>query len=199
MLASSECALVLLAAGGSTRMGRPKQLLDLGGRTMLRHIVDATLAAPVAPFVVVLGSEAKVIRGSLSGAAVHVVANADWDEGIGSSIRAGIGAVRSLAPAASGVVIALGDQPGLDAGKIGKLLREQRRSRRKIAAAKVEGVLQPPVYFSSDYFEELLALKGDEGAKSLLKTHAEDVEAVSMAHLWDIDTGEDYSAFIARY
>jgi molybdenum cofactor cytidylyltransferase len=196
MLESPECAFILLAAGASTRMGRAKQMLDVGGKSMLRHVIDATVVAPVRPYVVVLGAEAEVIQARLSDAPVHLVVNEAWSEGIASSIRAGLAAVLQRAPDVGGVIIALGDQPGLDEPKIGALLRGHELLERGIVSAIFQGTAQPPVYFSSDYFPDLMALRGDTGAKYLVKKHAADAESLPMEDLWDIDTAEDYDAFV---
>ena len=112
MAENFSCGLILLAAGASTRMGRPKQLLPVRGRPLLRHVVEACLAAPVSPVIVVLGANSAEIAPCLGGLAVHVVVNAGWAEGMGSSLRAGLEALAALAPAAKNLVIALAERLG---------------------------------------------------------------------------------------
>src|SRR5580704_14397123 len=105
----NNIALVLLAAGGSTRMGSPKQLLPYQGRPLIRHAAETALASGCHPVMVVLGSHAAEIRAALEGLDVVVVENTEWEKGIGTSIRAGISGAEIMA--CDGAVLALADQP----------------------------------------------------------------------------------------
>ena len=190
-----RCALVLLAAGASTRMGQPKQLLPVAGRPLLRHVAEAAVAAPVAPVVVVLGAFAAEIAPCLEGLPVQIVINPDWPEGIGSSLRAGIAALQAVGPAVDGVVVALADQPDFSAAQVSRLIAAQRATARSIVASQYRGVLMPPALFTAAHFPELLALQGEAGARPLLQSHRDRLATVPLATGRDLDTPADYGAY----
>lgn len=188
----SAVALILLAAGASTRMGRPKQLLPIGGQPLLRAVAEAALAAPVAPVVVVLGAHANTVSSCLDGLAVHRAFNPHWATGMASSIRCGIAAVEQIAPDSPAVIMALADQPGLSATHLANLLATRQRTRRTIVATEHDGVLQPPACFDRTHFAVLQQLTGDAGARHLFKHHAQEVATVPLATHPDLDTPADY-------
>jgi molybdenum cofactor cytidylyltransferase len=196
MAETASCALVLLAAGGSSRMGRPKQLLPIGDRPLLRQVAEAAAGAPVTPVVVVLGAHAAEIRPCLDGLPVRVIVNDGWAEGMGSSVRAGMKALASFAPEASGVIIALTDQPDFSADHVSRLLDAHRRTGRSIVASQCGGKLMPPAFFAAVHFPALLALRGDAGARSLFQVHANEVAAVPAEELRDLDTQTDYAEYL---
>ena len=192
----SSCALILLAAGASTRMGRPKQLLLINGKPLLRHVVDAALAEPMSPIIVVLGANAAEIAPCLGGLPVHIIVNEDWAEGMSSSIRRGLEALAQSAPSADRVIFALADQPDLPRGHLAQLIETQRSTGKSIIASECAGVRGPPVLFTASYFPALLALHGDAGARALLQSHAADVAPVPLASARDLDTPSDYRRYI---
>jgi molybdenum cofactor cytidylyltransferase len=187
---------VLLAAGASTRMGQPKQLLPIGAKPLLRRVAEIALTAPVSPVVVVLGANAAQIAPSLDGLAVHVVVNEAWRDGLASSLRTGITALVNLAPKIDGAVIALGDQPDFSAAQVAKLIAAKQRSGRSIVASQYRSNLMPPALFAAAHFTELMALRGDAGAKALFQSHADQVTVVPMDTLHDLDTPEDYEKYL---
>ncbi len=191
-----RCGLVLLAAGASTRMGRPKQLLPVGGRPLLRVVAEAALAAPVAPVIVVLGAHAAEIAPCLDGLAVRVLAHDGWAEGMGSSLRAGMAALLAGGETFDGVVVALADQPELSAAHLARLVATHRETGRSIVASRRAGVWQPPAFFAAGHFAELQASAGDAGARRLLQAHRADLIAVDWAGQ-DLDTPGDYENFQA--
>lgn len=192
-----QCGVILLAAGASTRMGRPKQLLPMyGDRPLLRHVAEYALAGPVSPVIVVLGANASEIAPSLTGLAVQIVKNAAWAEGMGSSLRCGIESLLATAPDTQNVIVALADQPDLPAGHLAKLLEAQRTTGRSIVASECDGVRGPPVLFTALHFPALRALQGDAGARTLLREHAGEVATVPLASARDIDTPSDYADYI---
>jgi molybdenum cofactor cytidylyltransferase len=191
-------ALVLLAAGSSTRMGQPKQLLAIGDRPLLRHVVEASLCAPLEKVVVVLGANAAEIRPSLNGLPVDVIVNDGWAEGMGSSVRAGIQALGSLVPNVKGVIIALADQPGFSADHIARLLEAQQRTGRSIVASRCGRKLMPPAFFSSVHFPALLALQGDAGARALFQSQSGEVAEIEADNLDDLDTPAEYASYLKQ-
>lgn len=186
---------VILAAGGSARMGEPKQLMELGGRPLLVRAVEAALAAPVWPVVVVLGAHAEKIRPLLARFPVLVAENPAWSEGMASSLRAGIGTLREFSRSMDGALLALCDQPGFSADVIGQLIAAQRATGRSIAAARYAGRLGSPALFLREHFAALAALTGEEGARTLLAAMPDRVAPVDLPALaLDLDTPADLAA-----
>ena len=184
--------VVLLAAGGSSRLGRPKQLVKFQGKTLIRRAAEILLASDRSPVVVVLGAEIDITSRELDGLDLTICVNRDWSDGISSSIKAGLEAMLSKSPDVAAVVIALCDQPFVAAGDIDRLVSEYRTSGNSIVAAKYSGTLGVPALFAREMFEGLFALTGDEGARKLIRRHADQASAVEMeAAAIDIDTPED--------
>jgi len=198
MSEQTSCALILLAAGASTRMGRPKQLLPIQGRPLLRHVAEAALAAPVSPLIIVLGAHAAEIAPCLNGLPVQVVVHAAWAEGMGASLRAGMEALARCQPEPECVVIALADQPDFSAGHIAQLIATQQATGRPIVASAQGTVRGPPVLFTKKFYPALRALRGDTGARSLLQTHVHEVATVTLPPAPDLDTPADYAAYLSR-
>jgi molybdenum cofactor cytidylyltransferase len=190
---------VILAAGASTRMGTPKQLLPCGNRSLLRRVVDTLLASPAWPVVVVLGAQAEIIRPEVVRLPVLVVENSEWSEGLASSIRAGMGVLESFSLSLAAGVLVLGDQPGLTPDAINRLAATHRQTGNSIVAAGYGGHPGPPVLFARSHFHELLELRGPGGARPLLARHADQVAVVELPELAvDLDTPADYREFLSR-
>lgn len=179
-------------------MGKSKQLLPVGDKPLLRHVVEHVLGSPVTPIVVVLGANASEIRPCLDGLPVHIAINEGWAEGMGSSVRVGVDAVQRLAGGATGVVLALADQPGLSAGHIRRILEARALDGVSIVASRFEGKPMPPAFFAAGHFPALRELRGDAGARSLFQTHAAEVAGVELAGLYDLDTPADYADYLSR-
>lgn len=190
---------IVLAAGASSRMGEPKQLLPLGGQTMLVRTVEALLAAPVWPVIVVVGAHHDKLRPLLARLPVLVVENPAWAEGLASSIRAGIETLQEFSRDLDGALIALCDQPAFSAGVASALIDAQRLTGRGIAAARYRGRLGVPALFLRGHFSALTALVGETGARDLLNREPENVAAVDLPALaLDLDTPDDYQAALDR-
>lgn len=180
--------VVLLCAGASSRMGRTKGLLPYLGRTLVEHAVRTALASGAEEIVVVLGADASALRERLAGLKVQIVLNGDWEEGMGSSIRVGVAA---LSPHLDGAVIALGDQPKITPAHLRALAEGLRDA--PIVASTYDGVLGAPCAFARVEFERLLSLKGDVGARALVRGGDEPVATIAFAGAnMDVDTPESY-------
>lgn len=191
-------ACLLLAAGQSRRLGRPKQMLEWEGDTLLSKSVDAARGLAGIPLAVVLGAHADRIRPLLDEREVLIINNPGWLEGMASSIRAGLAEITRRHPNADGVIIMVCDQPGLDTTTLSRLIELQRSSGKPVAAAAYAGRLGTPVIFHRSVFTELLQLEGDKGARQLLMTMAGQVAVLPFeAGALDIDTEEDYQRFIS--
>jgi molybdenum cofactor cytidylyltransferase len=188
---------LILAAGASRRMGRTKALLEIGGQTLVVRAALAALAAPVWPVVVVLGAQAAQIRPALARLPVLPVENPAWSEGMASSLRAGVAALRQFSRQLDGALVALCDQPAFSAETIGRLLAAQRETGLGIAAARYGGRCGAPALFLREHFAALAALTGEEGARLLLNGDPARVAAVDLPELAaDLDTPEDYARFL---
>jgi CTP:molybdopterin cytidylyltransferase MocA len=186
---------IVLAAGGSTRMGRPKALLPLEGGTVLSVVAALVLSARIDRLVIVLGHEAETIRraaGLPDDPRLRLVVNPGWAEGMASSLRAGLLAGEEWDAA----LVALGDQPGVDPIAIERLVTAWQQGAR-IAAVAHGGRLGHPVLFDRSLFPALRLLQGDVGARAILKAHGDAVARVEGSPLRDLDTPSDYEAFVA--
>lgn len=190
-----KVAALVLAAGGSIRLGQPKQLLHFRGQPLVRRIAEAALAAGCAPVVVVVAQDSEAITAALQGLAVQVVHNDHWREGIGSSIRAG---AQALADWEALLIVAC-DQPYVDAELLRRLIQTQEETGQPIVASAYSGTCGVPALFLQRYREELLALPNEHGAKAIIARHSSDVAKVDFPDgAIDIDTPADYRALQAR-
>lgn len=172
---------VILAAGGSTRLGQPKQFLKFEGESLVRRAVAA--AADCDPVVVVAGDHAERMQGELSGTQAVVALNPNWRDGLGTSIRCGVQRALVIAPEIEALVLMVCDQPFVTR----ELISAIRASGKSIAASAYAGTLGVPALFSREHFPKLLALPDTHGAKHLLT--GPDVAAISFpAGKIDIDT-----------
>lgn len=185
--------ILLLAAGGSTRMGQPKQLLPWGGQTLIEHQIQ-TLLQTGNPVNVVLGSNSNLIIPVIEKYPVNIFINTDWESGMGSSISFGIGRMIQKYPDANGVLITLLDQPLITTSYLQTMLDAFRSDCRQILVSRSSsGWTGVPVLFDRCYFAELSELKNDEGAKKIVKRHEENVILLDAGELLeDMDTPKTY-------
>jgi CTP:molybdopterin cytidylyltransferase MocA len=192
-----DVACVLLAAGASRRLGFPKQLVRRRGRPLLVHAIDAVRgAAPQAPLIVVLGASALRLRGVVRRAAPNavVVRNAQWSDGLATSLNAGLAAVP---PRVSAILVLLVDQPGVDARALRTLLAAWHRRPGEAAAAFYAGRPGVPAVLPRSYWRAIRALDGDAGARTLLRSAG--ITRVSMPEAeLDIDTPADVAQLHAQ-
>jgi molybdenum cofactor cytidylyltransferase len=189
---------LILAAGASSRMGRPKQLLDWGGRPLVRVAAETALAAELDPVLVVVGGARAEVEGALEGLPLSIVANPDYAAGQSTSLRVGIAALGTDSDA---VVVLLGDQPFVSATIVERLVAEWRASAAPIVAPLYAGQRGNPVLFARDVFYELLAIQGDQGARAVLAANPSRVHTVAFDDarpLVDIDTLEDYHRLLSQ-
>ena len=189
-------AAVVLAAGSSSRMGRPKQLLRVGADTLLRHSVEQAIASSVCATFVVIGANAQQMRDELRELPAALVENARFAEGMGTSISAAIQAIEREPSPFDAVVLLTCDQPNVSAESIDELIAEHARSAAPLVASAYAGTLGVPALFARDYFSALRELPPETGAKEILMRHRDDVVAVQFEPAAvDIDTPADYEQF----
>lgn len=184
---------VLLAAGGGRRLGgRPKALLEHRGRPLVEHAVRALRNGGCGPVHVVLGAAADEVRARADLSACAVAVNPSWEEGMGSSLRAGLSSLAGTD--ADAALVLLVDQPGIGAEAVARV-RSAYRSRATLAAAAYEGVRGHPVLFGADLWADIsTGAVGDQGARTYLRAHRDAitlVECSDVAQAYDIDTAAD--------
>jgi molybdenum cofactor cytidylyltransferase len=190
----SRVAAIVLAAGASQRFGQPKQLLPVGSKTMIQHVVDVVLDSPVEQVIVVLGYRAAEIGASIADRPVQVVVNEKWQSGLSSSVQAGVLAVKAEVDAA---LFVLADQPGVTAEVIARLIERYRQTRAPIVVPTHRGRRGNPVLFDRSLFAGLMEVKGDQGGRQLIARQGdklEEVEVETEAIFTDVDTAEDYQS-----
>lgn len=185
--------ILILAAGSSSRLGRPKQLLAYRGRNLVTHVITEAVGAGLEPIVVVTGAFAQEVGAALPDGGIEIVYNPFWEEGMASGLVAGLARILLLQPDIEAVIVAVCDQPHISAALLRQLAAERRATGKGIIASGYAGISGTPVLFSQRYFEALAMLTGDEGAKKLLRLYQDDLYTVPFEQgEIDIDTEEDY-------
>ena len=190
---------VVLAAGRSSRLGRPKQLLPLAGMPLLAHVLRNAMASSLDEVVLVLGHDATLIAAAVGQWGQRIVVNPDHAAGQSTSLRAGL---RAIDPAAEAVVVLLGDQPEVGPAVVDALIEAYHATGGPIVVPAYGGRRGNPVLFARALFPALARVRGDEGARSVVRAH--DAAAVSVAVSEgppprDVDTEADYAALLAGW
>ena len=190
---------LILAAGSSSRMGRPKQTLQFQGESLIRRAALAALGAGCHPVVVVTGANAELMRRELDGLDVCEVLNTLWETGMASSIRVGVKGLVGADAGADAAVVMLCDQPHVTADVLSDIVAAHRTTGKAIVASTYGGSFGVPALFSRKFFAELERLEGAAGAKQVINRHA------SLAHFIpfqcgevDVDTPDDFSRLTAQ-
>jgi len=193
----SKTGIIVLAAGSSSRMGEPKQLMKFKSRTFLQHIVEESKEANLNPVICVTGYESDQISKAISDMNVTIVHNELWSEGMGTGISAGIRQAMLLD--LDSVILAVSDQPYVSSGLFAKMLTLKDKSGKRIVASSYAGTLGTPVLFDKEYFNQLKGLQGNQGAKHIVNMNMFDVVPVKFEKgSIDIDTKEDYEKLISE-
>jgi molybdenum cofactor cytidylyltransferase len=213
MDATHTTAAIILAAGSSSRMGagRHKLLLPLAGRPVLVHVIDATLASQAQPIIIVLGHQAKEVREHLAPYFEHhsiiITENPDYLQGMSTSMHTGLRTLManeetSSASMVDSALIMLGDQPLITSRMIDTLITTRRIMGRRIIAPLYEGKRGNPVLFDASLFAELLTTTGDEGGRSVIERHRQELATVEMSDPmvnYDVDTWEAYQRLLQAW
>ena len=189
----SKIAIIILAAGASTRMGTPKQLLPYRGYTLLHHTLESAVASVCNPVVVVLGANAQRIAAEVNLSSVMVVENPDWHLGMGSSIGRGMIAIANCSETIDAAVITVCDQPFLSAEIINHLVAAYHATKKPIVACQYADTLGVPVLFKHTFFSELATLTETVGAKKIIHKYDQQIFKIPFSlGVIDIDTPMDY-------
>ncbi|MEP0821745.1 MAG: nucleotidyltransferase family protein [Ignavibacterium sp.] len=181
--------IVLLAAGGSERLGSPKQLLSYQGTTLIRHLIKVALDSRARGVTVVLGANANLIEPEIVRLHVKITKNPEWKTGMASSIRTAVALLRDSSDA---VLFMVSDQPLVTTPSLNSIIDRFRDSGGQIVASGYAGTVGIPALFPKRFFPELLQLTGDAGAKSILLRHRQELIAIPFPDgAVDIDTLSD--------
>lgn len=187
---NKNIAVIILAAGSSARLGRPKQLLELDGNTLLQKSIIAALNVSK-NVIVVLGANEQLIRPTISNLPIEITLNKNWAKGMSSSIRTGMSFLENKDCEA--VLIMLCDQPFVDALLLEKMISVFEKSELPIVASEYEGKVGVPAIFDVSFFQKLKILEGQKGAKTLIMNNLKQIECFSFEKgKIDIDTEEDW-------
>ena len=191
----TRVAAIVLAAGISRRIGTHKQLLRLGGKSLLERTLDNVRGSAVDEIILVLGAAADEVRQQLTTDGIHVVVNPDFQQGMGTSLRTGLAAV---SPSMRGALIVLADQPFVRSSTLDRMIARWQKHAPQILIPLYRGFRGNPVLLDRSVFPELMNLTGDIGCRAIFGSHAESIHRVAVDDvgiLLDIDTTEDWERF----
>lgn len=187
----TEINIIILAAGASKRLGKPKQLLRFEKHTLLERIAKTALKTEFQTLIV-LGANAEIIKDSIEHLSVKFVMNENWQTGMSSSVVKGLQESLKQNPDLSGVILLLCDQPFITKETILRLVRIQGKTRKSIVASQYENTVGVPTLFMREVFDQLLKLKGDTGAKPIIKKHIKSLaKSDAPEAAFDVDTADD--------
>ena len=181
---------LILAAGESSRLGEPKQLLEKNGQPLVRHMAQLAIDLNAGPVAVIVGANAEAIRAAIDDLKVFVLPNPDWKTGMASSLKVGVELLEKTFPEA--ILVLLTDQPYVTRALVEQLIETATSSHKAIVASEYGDVLGVPMLFRPEYFDALKSLTGDTGARKLVQNHPDDVVGVPFEDgIVDLDTPED--------
>ncbi|MHA4846860.1 nucleotidyltransferase family protein [Flavitalea antarctica] len=190
-----DFAIIILAAGQSSRMGEPKQLLVYENATLLERAVQTASAVAGDKLCVVLGANANIIKEQVPNVAGISVFNENWKRGMGTSIAVGLQSILDLYPNTKAVIIMAADQPFVNSGHLHAMITHKAESHKPIVASAYKDAIGIPALFDEMFFEDLLNLETDKGAKDIIITHEQQVASLPLpGGEIDIDTPEQFDS-----
>ena len=191
-----KIGIVLLAAGESSRLGRPKQLLVYQGKTLLERAMESVLGSKAAHLVLVLGANASLIQKQMNIGHIPFLVNANWEKGMSGSMRIGLSFLMDQYQIDAAIIM-LVDQPFADSTLLDKLIDQFQKGNKGIIASSYRNTLGVPALFNKKYFPELLALREKQGAKKIIFENLEDVISIEFQlGEVDVDTEVDYQKLL---
>jgi molybdenum cofactor cytidylyltransferase len=195
---SSGIGIVILAGGASSRLGKPKQLLEYKGKSLLTHAIDLATATGANQVITVLGAHADQLISESGKTGTTVLKNTEWEDGMASSIRVGLTGLLEIDPDVEAVILMVCDQPFVNGALLNELMNEYRSSGKPIIACAYGDSIGTPALFDKTIFASLLQLEGDAGAKKIIKSSPQLVQTISFPEgNIDIDTIADYNNLVA--
>jgi len=189
----NSCGIVILAAGASTRLGKPKQLLQYRGKTLLAHAINEAVNSNADAVVVILGKDANLFKKEIDERKVRVAINSSWEEGMASSVRLGLDTLLNDKPYIDSVIFMVCDQPHISSSILNELIIIQQKTTKQIVICNYGDSIGPPALFHKKYFKDLMKLSGDAGARKIIQQNMNDVATILFPEGdIDIDTEEDY-------
>lgn len=198
--------IIILAAGASSRMGVPKQLLHIDGKSLIKRIAEMAMETPCYPIVVVLGANRDMMRKELERMPITIIDNPQWEKGMSSSIKMGLAGSYMTFKELEAVIFLTADMPLVSVELIQKMINKDEEVSEKmkdtpdIVASSYGGQMGIPVLFKRKLFNDLLELSGDNGAKKIILANKEKTVAVDFPEgIFDLDTMEEYRNFLSNY
>jgi len=193
-----KVAAIILAAGPSSRLGRPKQLVEVDGQSLIERAFDTASGAGCEPVLVVTGANNQQVVSRIRKCGAKIVRNLDWKQGLGSSIRAGIERLLKSDPQISAVLLMVCDQPLVEAQHLRHLVDVRRRTTKSIVCSRYADTVGVPAVFGREFFGDLMQL-GEHGAKQLLLSHPDQSAQISLPEAeLDIDEEADIERLESR-
>ncbi|HVX27627.1 MAG TPA: nucleotidyltransferase family protein [Parafilimonas sp.] len=195
----NNTGIIILASGSSSRFGSIKQLLHFNNKTLLQHVIDEAVDSGAEPVIVITGSNADEISKDIEHGNIEIIYNEKWKQGMASGIFAGIKKAITLNNDIAKIIIAVCDQPFVSSSIFKELYEQQEKTVKHIVASSYADTIGTPALFTQKYFDALMSLQGEEGAKKILKANAEDVATIDFPQgAIDIDTQKDYDNLLDR-
>ena len=189
-------AILILAAGASSRMGQPKQLLPFANKTLIQLSIETALDSHCKNIYCVVGANANAVIENIGDYPIHIIQNPNYQQGLSSSIKAGLEVLEKENFEA--VLITLADQPKINSSHLNSLINTWKDHPYQAVATRYKDNIGVPTLFPKHYFKDLKALTGDKGARTLLNKSKKDFLAISFEELADIDTPEDYQKLLGN-
>jgi molybdenum cofactor cytidylyltransferase len=187
-------AIIILAAGASKRLGQPKQTLEYNTKSLLKRSIEAAVGFRAGPVIVVIGANEQAIQAHVQNEGVTIVINKDWEEGIASSIRAGVKSLNQN-PEVENVILMVCDQPFVDTSILNQLLNAKKSTGKPIVACAYKQTVGVPALFDKLLFPELMKLEGEHGGKKVILEHQDLMAPIPFEKgEIDIDAAEDVEA-----
>ncbi|WP_271711546.1 nucleotidyltransferase family protein [Marinigracilibium pacificum] len=183
---------MILAAGSSSRLGYPKQLVQFQDKPLLQHVIDVAESLPFTVKTLVLGANSNEIRSIINPKSFKLVLNDDWRKGMATSIQSGLKKSLEIKPELEHIMILLSDQPFINTQKLNEIIETQLNSQNNSTFSEYNGQIGVPAIFSKELFNDLMSLEGDQGAKKLIIRDNIKYNTVRFEDgVFDIDTQED--------
>ena len=193
----TNIGIILLAAGSSSRTGQSKQLLEIDGEQLLLKSTRVAVQSESEKIIVVLGANEMAHRKTIEHLPVEIIANPDWETGMGSSLKKGLRQLLQVVPQLKAALVMVCDQPLLTTEHINKLIQTFTNTNSLIVASHYSGSAGVPALFEKSLFEKLLRVEDESGAKKIIQQHKEAIQTIDFLQgAIDLDTPEDYRNFI---